>query len=151
VFAAVLHCLCDVSGSIVTTAADGTVSVNLHFPCDTPELSVQSKRGDSATLVIVPKRGGPLRVRVPAWTARESVQIGSDEKPLPPHWDGSYLVLDAAQVAAGRPITLQHDLPRTESVEEMPVSKKKFRLAWRGDEVAACDPCVPIYPFAGQA
>ena len=151
VFAAVLHCLSDVSKNAVTVAADGTVSVNLHFGCDTPELSVQSKRGDSATVVIVPKRSFPLRVRVPAWTARDSVQIRVDEKPVPLHWDGSYLALDAAHVAAGRPVTLQHDLPSTETVEEMPVSKKKFRLAWRGDEVVACDPCVPIYPCAGKA
>jgi hypothetical protein len=151
VFAAVLHCLSDVSKNVVTAAADGTVSVNLHFSCDTPELSVQSKRGDFAKLVIIPKRSVPLRVRVPAWTARESVRIRVEDKTLPLHWDESYLVLDAAQMVAGRPITLQHDLPWTESVEEMPVSKKKFRLAWRGDEVTACDPCVPIYPCGVQA
>ncbi len=151
VFAAVLHCLSDVSNNIVTAAADGTVSVNLHFSCDTPDVSVQSKRGAAATLVITPKRSVPLRVRVPAWTARESVQMRTDDKPLPLHWDGSCLVLDAAQVVAGCPVTLQHDLPQTETVEELPVSKKKFRLAWRGDEVTACDPCVPIYPCVAQA
>ncbi len=151
VFAAVLHCLSDVSKNAVTVTADGTVSVNLHFSCDTPEAAVQSKRGDAATVVVMPKRSVPLRVRVPAWTARGSVRMSVDEKQLPLHWDGSHLTLDAAQVVVGRAITLQHDLPRTETVEVMPVSKKQFRLAWQGDEVVGCDPCVPIYPCRAKA
>lgn len=31
-------------------------------------------------------------------------------------------------------------------MEEMPVSHRKFHLTWRGDEVVACEPKVPIYP-----
>jgi hypothetical protein len=145
VFAAVLHCLADVSRHVVTTAQDGTIAVNLHFSCDTPDLTVQAQRGDDATTVIVPKRSASLRIRVPGWADREQVRLRTEDVPLPLRWDGAYLAIDAADVVAGRPIVLQHDLPRKETTEVTPVSRFTYRLQWRGDEVVACDPPVPIY------
>jgi hypothetical protein len=64
---------------------------------------------------------------------------------LPLHWDGSYLVVRKRQVTVGKTITLLHDLPEKETVEEMPVSHRQFHLSWRGDEVIACNPGVDIY------
>ena len=150
VFAAVLHCLADVSTRVVTGTPGGPVSVNLHFSCDTPLASLQARRDDTAATVVVPKRTGPMRIRVPAWASRDAVRLETGDKAVPLQWDGSYLALDAAEAVAGRPIVLRHDLPKKETVEEMPVSHRKFRLSWRGDEVIACEPPVPIYRGTAQ-
>ncbi|MFA6564882.1 MAG: hypothetical protein WCV00_23455 [Verrucomicrobiia bacterium] len=146
VFAAVLHSLADFHEHIVTRAANGVLSVNLHFDTATPALTVRSKRGTNATLLITPKQRCDLRIRVPAWAARESVRLAIADKPLPLRWEGSFLIVARNDVTAGSAITLQHNLPQRQTVEEMPVSHRKFHLTWRGDEVVSCDPKVPIYP-----
>lgn len=146
VFAAVLHSLADFHQHIVTTSANGVISVNLHFDIATPALMVRSKRGTNATLLITPKQRCALRIRVPAWAARESVRLAIADKPLPLRWEGSFLIIARNDVTVGSIITLQHDLPQRQTVEEMPISHRKFNLTWRGDEVVSCDPKVPIYP-----
>lgn len=146
VFAAVLHGLVDVDAHTVSELPDGRCSVNLHFTCDTPLASVVTKREEAATVTITPKRTAGLRVRIPAWTPRDSVRISTEDRSLSPQWDTSWLVVDAADVLAGRPILVEYGLPKTETTEVMPVSKRTFNLSWRGDEVVACDPAVPIYP-----
>ncbi len=146
VFAAVLHSLADFHRHIVTTSADGAVSVNLHFDIDTPAATVRSQRnGANATLLVTAKAPREIRIRVPGWAARDSVRLSLDGKPLPLLLDGHYAVIAKSDVFAGSTIALNHDLPERETVEEMPVSHRKFRLTWRGDEVVACEPKVPIY------
>ena len=144
VIAAVLHSLTDVYQHIVTTEG-GLLSVNLHFDIETPSVTVRSSRDAHATLQVTPKESRPLRIRVPVWASRESVTLLLGDRPLPLQWDGNFLVVEK-EVAAGSTITLRHDLPEKQTVEELPVSHRKFQLTWRGDEVVACDPTVPIYP-----
>lgn len=148
VFAAVLHSLADFHQHIVTTTAEGDGAVNLHFDIDTPSVTVQSKRGTDAKLLITPKQSYDLRIRVPAWAPRESVRLKIADETQSLRWEGSFLIISGNDVARGSVITLQHDLPQRQTVEEMPVSHRKFHLAWRGDEVISCDPKVPIYEGA---
>jgi len=149
VFAAVLHSLADFHEQIVSTTAAGEVSVNLHFDCDLPSVKVSAMRDETATLTVLPKESCALRVRVPAWAPRDSLQWKAGNQPQPTNWDGAYLTLARKDVVAGRLITLRYDLPPSQTMEEMPVSHRKFQLTWRGDEVASCEPKVPIYPGAG--
>ncbi len=146
VFAAVLHSLADIHKHIVSTATDGTVSVNLHFDRETPTVTVRSQRGADATLQIIMHEDRPLRLRVPGWATRDSVRLAADGKELPLRWEGPFLLVDKGTVAPGKTILLRHDLPEKQIVEEMPVSHRKFHLTWRGDQVLACEPEVPIYP-----
>ncbi len=146
VFAAVLHSLTAFQEHIVTRAADGEVSVNLHFDIETPFITVQSRRTDKAELLVTPKQSSDLRLRVPGWAARDSVKLSIAGKALPLIWDGPFLKISRTEAAIGQMITLEHDMPRHETMEEMPVSHRQFHLSWRGDEVIACDPKVPIYP-----
>lgn len=142
VFAAVVHSLADVHENIITTAPDGTLSVNLHFDIDTPALSMRSRRAKEGTLEITLKGPHALRIRVPGWSTKSSVRLTADGKDLPLTWDGHYLVVAKG---AGQIIQLRHDLPEKQTVEEMPVTHRQFRLSWRGDEVFSCEPPVPIY------
>ena len=145
VFAAVLHSMADFHQHIVTTTGD-TLSVNLHFSINTPSVTVISECNHNALLHITPKHGQAIRVRVPSWASRDSVQLKIADQSLPLRWDGSYLAIDQENVSPGVTITLQHDLPEKQTVEEMPVSHRQFHLTWRGDKVIDCDPKVPIYP-----
>ncbi len=145
VFAAVLHALVDVDARTVSALPDGTSSVNLHFTCDTPLATVVATREDSARIAVTSKREARLRVRVPQWAPRDSVRIAVGDHPLTPRWDGAYLMLEATEAPVGHTVVVEYGLPEKETVEEMPVSKRKFRLSWRGDEVIGCEPSVPIY------
>ena len=146
VFAAVLHSLADVQQNIVSTVADGTLSVNLHFDTQAPDVTVRLQRGADATLEVTLHKDRPLRIRVPKWASRDSVRLSVAGTELPLHWDGTYLLIKKGTVASGSTIVLRHDLPETQTVEEMPVSHRKFHLTWRGDQVIASEPKVPIYP-----
>jgi hypothetical protein len=145
VFAAVLHSLADMHQQIVTTTAAGAVSVNLHFDVETPAIKVVSKRGEKAALVVTLKHRRDLRIRVPAWASRDSVRLRIGERLMASSWDGSYLALSSKELSDQVPVTLEYDLPAHQTVEEMPVSHRKFQLQWRGDDVVSCDPKVPIY------
>jgi hypothetical protein len=146
VIAAVLHSLTDVFQQIVTRPAEGVVSVNLHFSVETPWASVQAERADKGRLRIVPKQPGEVRVRVPRWTPRETLRLAASRRLLPLRWDGPYLRVPARDAPANATIELTYELPARETVEIMPISRRRFHLTWRGDEVVVCDPEVPIYP-----
>jgi hypothetical protein len=146
VFAAVLHSLTDFHQNIVTSPADNLVSVNLRFNADTPAVTVRAERAGQDSLFITSKRRQSVRIRVPDWAPRDGIRLTVADEPLPLRWDGSFIVISPDQAPVGQVIALRHDLPRQETVEEMPVSHRRFHLAWRGDEVVGCDPKVPIYP-----
>lgn len=146
VFAAVLQVLTEVYGSIATRRADGSVAVNLHFSAETAAASVEAARAGRGWLRVRLKQAGGLRIRVPGWAPRATLQLTRDGQPLPVRWDGSYVTVAAAGAAPGAAVELQYDLPPRETVETMPVSRREYRLTWRGDEVTGCDPAGPIYP-----
>jgi hypothetical protein len=145
VFAAVLHSLADVHEHIVTTSQEGVTAVNLHFDIETPAVSVKSQRAEKALLTIVPKQDCALRIRVPSWASHEAIKLHVGDQPVELAWAGSYLALSKEQILGAMPVRLEHDLPLRQTIEEMPVSHRKFQLNWRGDEVVSCDPRVPIY------
>lgn len=147
VFAAVLHSLADFQEHSITVRKDGLASVNMHFDAETPTLSVSTARDETASqLRITVKQPTALRIRVPAWAPRESVQLALSGKALPLHWDGPFVKVEKSTVSAGDTLSLSHPLPEHETVEEMPISHRKFALSWRGDAIVACTPHVPIYP-----
>ena len=146
VFAAVLHSLADIHRHIVTTAADGTVSVNMHFDTQTPLVTLHARRAAEASLEVRLQEDRPLRIRVPGWASRDSVRLSAGDRNLPLRWDGGYVLVDKGSTGSDGTIILRHDLPERETIEEMPVSQRRFRLTWRGDEVSDCEPQVPLYP-----
>jgi len=95
---------------------------------------------------VEPKQRSEVRLRVPGWAPRETLRLEAWGNPLPLRWEGHYLIVSSRDVPAGAALELAYDLPLRETTEVMPVSRREFRLTWRGDEVAACDPEVPIYP-----
>ncbi|NCO35281.1 MAG: hypothetical protein GW893_15655 [Armatimonadetes bacterium] len=146
VFAAVTHSLADIYQHVVTRSAEGVVSVNLHFDIETPWATVQTRRSEKGRLIVEPKQRSEVRLRVPGWAPRETLRLEAWGNPLPLRWEGHYLIVSSRDVPAGAALELAYDLPLRETTEVMPVSRREFRLTWRGDEVAACDPEVPIYP-----
>lgn len=145
VFAAVLHALVDVDTHVISVLPDGTCSVNLHFTCDNPNVSLIVKREEIAKVSIMPKYNSRLRIRVPSWAPKESIKISINDKAITPQWDGPWMVIDSANISIGNTILIQYELPKKETVEIMPVSKRTFKLSWRGNEVVESDPPVPIY------
>jgi len=145
VIAHVVHALADVQEHIVTCSTNGAVSVNLHFDAETPLVSVSATRGKTGRLQVVAKQSRHLRLRVPGWAPRDTLRLWVAGKRLPPDFEGDYLTISAGDLPAGANVELEYDLPGRETVEVMPVTRREFRLTWRGDQVMSCDPKVPIY------
>jgi hypothetical protein len=148
VFAAVLSVMTEVYQSAVTSTPDGAVSVNLHFSIDTPQVSVQARRGQHGTTRVQLADPATLRIRLPGWSPRAQASVTAAGTPLSVQWDGAYAVIPAGTAPAGVPVELHYELPVRTSLETLPVSRHEFRLTWRGDDVVACDPAAPIYPPA---
>ena len=146
VFAAVLHTLVDAAAHTVLPGPGGSVSIHLHATARTPWADVRCQRGERGRLEVVPRKASGLRIRVPGWAPRDSLALSVDGRSIRLRWESEYLLVAPDQAAAGSTVVLSYDLPRSETVEEMPVSRRRFRLAWRGDGVTACDPPVPIHP-----
>jgi hypothetical protein len=138
--------LTEVHRAAVTRTPDGVVSVNLHFSIQTPLASVEAVRGEHGCTRVRLTEAGTMRIRVPGWSPRPSVRVRTAGRPMAVVWDGPYVVVPAGEVRSGQPTEVNYDLPEHATVETMPVSRRQFRLKWRGDEVKACDPEAPIYP-----
>ena len=145
VIAAVLHTLCDVQERAVAVPSRGAVTVHLNLSVDAREVQVRSERGAEAALRVTLSRPRALRIRVPGWAPRSSVRLRAGDRALPVRWSGGYVTVDRGAVVPGVPVVLTHALPECETQEELPVSRRRFRLRWRGDDVVGCDPPVPIY------
>ncbi|MBM3999481.1 MAG: hypothetical protein FJ297_08090 [Planctomycetes bacterium] len=106
---------------------------------------MRSTRTADAELRVVLRDAAPVRIRIPGWAPRDSVRLSIMERDATPRWDGLFLVIPKDEVRPGATIVVRHDLAETRAVEEMPVSRRAYRLTWRGDEVVDCEPKVPIY------
>jgi hypothetical protein len=124
------------------------MTVNLHFAFEAPTINVVARRDESAHLAVTVNTPARLRIRVPGWANRDRLRLSQMGRMLPLRWGEAYLSIDAAEMRAGQAVELEYELPKSERVEEMPVSHRTYRLTWRGDEVIGCTPPVPIYPPA---
>lgn len=146
VFASVLATLVDVQQAAVEVR-DPAIWVHFNLALETPSARIEEQRSDRTTSVrVTAARGNELYVRIPGWAPRESVRVKVSGDPHPIRFVGTYLHLTGGNYRAGAPVEIGYDLPRRETIEVMPVSRKKFALTWRGDEVVACTPPVAIWP-----
>lgn len=150
VIAAVLHSFVDFHRHVVTRSSDGAISVNLHFDMETESVSMRANRQKDGCLWIEIKQAGQVRIRIPSWAARAKVALKHNGESLTPSWEsnsrgGQFLRLPEGEVRAGDTLEVMYDLPERETIERMPNSRREFRLYWRGDEVSASEPDVPIY------
>jgi DUF1680 family protein len=125
--------LCFALENAVTTTPAGH-RVNLLFDRETDALKIESPytRSDGA-LRITPKAPAPLFVRLPAGVDPARIQI--DAAPVPPRTTNGYLVL--TDCPAGRPVSLEFDLPITDLTLKHRTHDIRARL--RGDAVIAMD------------
>jgi hypothetical protein len=145
VFAAVLSMMTEVYQAALTSRPDGTVCLNLHFSIDSPLATVRARRDEQGVTSVTLKQSAPLRLRLPGWSPRDQAWVTVAGQPVVVDWDGPFAFLPAGSCPAEVPIELHYNLPPRTSVETLPVSKQVFHLSWRGDDVVACDPEVPLY------
>ncbi len=145
VLAAVTHSLIDIYQHIITRENNNTLNINMHFDIETPWADVLVTREEKGYISIKPKIEAKLRIRVPGWAKDRELVLKSSGKPIPLSWVGQYLEVEAKDAPVGKIIELQYELPQYKTVEVTKVSGRKFCLTWRGDEVIACEPEVPIY------
>ncbi len=106
--------------------------VNLLFDHETADVKVESPYTHDV-LSVMPKKAGPLLVRLPAWVERSRVVLRG--APHPPQWQNGYLVL--TDCPPGHAVEVKFDLPARELVLRHRTHDIRVRL--RGDAVVAME------------
>ena len=140
--AADLHTLCDVYQGIVDCTEAG-LRVNFHFDYEDSRLRVASARDQRARLRISLKTAEALFIRIPGWTAAESVKLTIDEKPAATALIGRFLFVEKQE--PGSRIHLSYELP--EAITTETTDGVEYRMRWRGDEVVGISPNTDYLPF----
>lgn len=147
VFAAVLHTLTDVYSNIFTIIDEDNININMNFDIDSDQVNIQVTADEMRKVKVSMKKLATLKIRVPGWVDKTKVQLKIDGINVKNKvWDGQYIIIGKNDLNDKSVIELIYDLPETVTVEIMKVSKKEFRLTWKGDEVVNCIPAVLIYP-----
>ena len=145
VFAAVLHTLTDVYSCIITKNSKNIVSINMHFEISSRIADINIKENSDRIVTIRVKEKAVFKIRVPGWVKTETIKLRIDGKESEIILDKKNYLILKTEVKAGSIIKLSYKLPKNETIEEMKVSHKRFKLVWQGDNVVNCEPKVPIY------
>jgi len=139
---AVLHTLVDVYQHVAVPSPMGLV-VNLHFDYEDDKIRMSSERGERAKVTIVPKIRQNIAVRIPAWTAPDSVKLTVNGQPFNPIRVGRFAYIPRDVFPA--PILLQYDLPVRKEVER--IAGIDYALTWKGDGIVGVSPNNDFFPF----
>ena len=130
------------------------ISVNLHYTLETPLAAVWCHEPFAGRLEVVPARTGPVRIRLPSFTANVTVSLDGAEVPHAIR-DG-YVALD--RIPAGAQIALDYPLPERHADQVVripqatdggtgayfgpkadPIVGHRIPTRWRGNTVMAID------------
>ena len=125
--AADLHTLCDIYTHVAESTALGLL-INFHFDYEDTRVRIETDRDSVARLTIWPKITGPVCVRIPGWTPRESVRLTVNDQPTDTTWLGNFLFVPQQEEPAR--IQVEHELPVTTMDES--ADGTTYRLTWRG-------------------
>ena len=106
--------------------------VDLLFDHETDAITVESNYTHEA-LTVTLKKPGPLRIRIPSWTAREGIVVEGVGQA--PRYEDSYLVVPDHPVDV--PVLLRYALVDREI--QMQHLTRNIRVRLRGDSVVAMD------------
>ena len=133
--AAALHSLIELFDRGVDVD-DDAVRINFHFDRSVPGVEVSSRRdGTTATVVVRNTTGKRLFVRVPAWTAPQSVSASVDGKAARTAVREGFAAMDQA---ANSTTELRFALPRAEVEEQTrdeSADGETVSFSWCGDEI----------------
>lgn len=147
VFAAILHSLTDIYSNIVTSEKPDEVAVNLHFKTSTEWLDIDVSENRERNLVMHLKKKMTLKIRIPGWLNHDEITLKVDgRKHQIKHWEGTYAIISQSELKEKSVVELSYVLPITQTTETMKISRKEYKLTWKGDTVINCLPEVPIYP-----
>ena len=142
VHAAVVHTLTDVYQHIVVNEANG-LRINFHFDYEDGNVSMCSRRCAEAIVTIRPKIKKDIYIRIPRWTAKESVELSADGAPVKVVMQGDFAHIRKDFIPAE--IQLSYSLPTRTETER--IDFVDYELIWRGDEVLGVYPNTDFFPF----
>ena len=140
--AADLHTLCEIYTHAAERTKDG-LRINFHFDYEDENVAIASERGQQGQLLIRPKVASPVFIRVPRWTAAESVEMKVNQQAIEPHWIDDFLFVRVRE--AGAMIQLNYDLP-SRTISET-TDGVEYRIDWRGDDIVGIAPNTDFLPF----
>ncbi|MBD3184740.1 hypothetical protein GF312_20835 [Candidatus Poribacteria bacterium] len=138
VLAAVLHTTVDVYNSIITRSPFG-ITINFSLDYSDSLATIESRRDESAEIIIRPKIQDNVMIRIPQWTSEDTISITINGKNYPKLRIGPWLHAPRDEVKPGSEIVIRYNLPERIGTEIMP-SGKTYKLKWKGDEVTVISP-----------
>jgi len=142
VTAAILQSMIDIYRHIAVKDEKG-LTVYFHLDYEDENIEVRSVRAKSARVTIRVKQKNDLRIRVPRWTPRESVEVSIAGQSVPPKIVHDFLRIPGDMLEGE--VVLTYGLPvRKETERSVGVD---WVLTWRGDEIIGIFPNSDFYPF----
>ena len=132
----------------ISARDEAGLTVYMHFDYADANVEITTNRTKEATLTVSPRVHDNVRIRVPGWAPRETLQIAIDGHPISPRMIGSFACIPKELLRVGSQIVLRYVLPTRRTTETMPMGDT-YRFAWRGDEVTGVYPNqwpLPFYP-----
>lgn len=127
---------------IVTERPEG-IFINLAFSRDGAWgrfISYEPYRGE---LIVRPSQARAFFVRVPAWAAREGVQVHVEHVAQPARWHGAYLALGTVEPGQEWVITY----PQERRHADETIAGVDYRVRWKGGTVTGISPAGNRYPI----
>ena len=124
------------------------MTVYMHLDYSDANIEIITSREKDATITVCPRAHDNVRIRMPGWTPRESIQIAIDGRQTSRRMIGSFAFIPKDLLRVGSQIVLRYALPTRRTTETMPMGDT-YQFAWRGDEVMGIFPNkwpLPFYP-----
>jgi hypothetical protein len=142
VTAAILQAMVEIYEHIAVKS-DQDLTVYFHLNYEDEHIEIRSVRAEKARVTIRVKQKDDLRIRVPRWAPRESIQLSIGGQPVEPDIVHDFLRIPRDMLTGD--IVLTHDLPVHKETERS--VDVDWVLTWRGDEIIGIYPNSDFYPF----
>ena len=141
--AAVLHSLIDIYNNIVVSMREG-LAVYFHLDYEEEHLKVSAQRGEiEAKLAVLTAVADNVLIRIPQWTAPESVRVTVNGSNVTPILLGNFAHVPAHKLPGE--IVVRYELPVRKTKETS--QGTEFTFDWSGDEIKGVCPNSDFFPF----
>lgn len=127
----------------ITVCSDEWITIYFHLDYEDDTVRIKSLRTQQATVTMDFKRKENVKIRIPGWVPRESVEIRIAGQKKLCRMDDYFLYIPAEELKGQ--VVLTYDLPVHKETET--TAGTAYELTWRGDEIIGICPNSSFYPF----
>jgi hypothetical protein len=120
----------------IETADEAGLTVNLALSRSGPDCDVIGYQPNAGRVDVIPRRPGPVRIRVPDWVRQGGLSVVVDRRPC--EWSVEQQFVRLPFVRAHARVSVEY--PLREFEEQVTCGGQSFHVWWKGDMVMRVDP-----------